>query len=290
MKFGYKFKILKGYSFNSEFIFEEYVDKIYALKSSASPGDPIYIISKLLLNSLYGRFGMSPEIENHIIISNDNEQFLLDYKILNVLDLNNGNSLLTYTMKEAIHNTNLNISIPIASSITALARVYMSQFKNNPLFDLFYTDTDSVFTDKAIDDKLIGMELGQLKLEHEFIKAIFLAPKVYGGIEILFNDNLTPAAFGKHQRLAEYIKVKGLKDSKNIDINSLQNLLIKNSELSISNEKWYRNFAEGNITIKEELYTLMVTENKRIPIYENNTFVDTKPYTLRNGIIIDDEL
>jgi hypothetical protein len=281
MKFGYKFKILRGYTFDSEFIFTEYVDKIYSLKSSVSTGDPIYIISKLLLNSLYGRFGMSPETENHIIISNDNEQFLLDYKILNVLDLNNGNSLLTYNRKETSHNTNLNISIPIASAITAMARVYMSQFKKNPLFELLYTDTDSAFTDKAIDSKIIGTKLGQLKLEHDFLKAVFLAPKVYGGIEKIFNDKLTSAA---------YIKVKGLKDSKFIDFNSLQKLLIKNNELSISNEKWYRNFSEGNITIKEELYTLIATANKRIPIYENNVFVDTKPYTLKNGVIIDDGL
>jgi len=66
---------------------------------------------------------MSPETENPIIISNDNEQFLLDYTKLNVLDLNNGNSLLTHKMKETSHNTNLNISIPIASSISAMARL-----------------------------------------------------------------------------------------------------------------------------------------------------------------------
>ena len=34
----------------------------------------------------------------------------------------------------------------------------------------------------------------------------------------------------------------------------------------------------------------MVTENKRIPIYENNIFVDTKAYTLKNGIIMGGEL
>lgn len=93
------------------------------MKSSVSPGDPIYIISKLLLNSLYGRFGLSPETKYHIIISKDNEQFILDYKILNVLDLKNGISLLTYNMKKTSHNTNLNISIPSASYITAMALV-----------------------------------------------------------------------------------------------------------------------------------------------------------------------
>ena len=87
-----------------------------------------------------------------------------------------------------------------------------------------------------------------------------------------------------------YIKVKGLKDSNFIDFNNSQKLLIKNNELSISNEKWYRKFSEGNIAIKKEYYTLIVTANKCIPIYENNVFMDTKPYTLKNGVIIDDRL
>jgi hypothetical protein len=54
-----------------------------------------------------------------------------------------------------------------------------------------------------------------------------------GGIEKLFTDKLTPAA---------YLKVKALKDSKFLDFNNLQILLFKNNELSISNEKWYRIF------------------------------------------------
>jgi predicted membrane-bound dolichyl-phosphate-mannose-protein mannosyltransferase len=99
----------------------------------------------------------------------------------------------------------------------------------------------------------------------------------------MINDQLTYAAYIK-------VKVKGLKDSKFIGFNRLQKLLIKNNELSISNVKWYRNFSESNINIKEELYTLIVTANKRIPIYEKNVFVDTKHYTLKNSVIIDDEL
>jgi len=35
------------------------------------------------------------------------------------------------------------------------------------------------------------------------------------------------------------------------------------------------------ILLKEGLYTLIATANKRIPVYENNVFVDTKPYTLK---------
>jgi len=56
-------------------------------------------------------------------------------------------------------------------------------FKDNPLFKLYYSDTDSIFLDVDLElilPHLVGRGLGQLKLEHEFSKAVFLAPKVYG--------------------------------------------------------------------------------------------------------------
>jgi hypothetical protein len=54
----------------------------------------------------------------------------------------------TDTMLNSLNQTH-NINIAIASSITALARVEMSKFKNNPNFSprgdkLYYTDTDSI--------------------------------------------------------------------------------------------------------------------------------------------------
>jgi hypothetical protein len=73
-----------------------------------------------------------------------------------------------------------NVSIGIASAITAYARIHMSQFKNNPKINLYYTDTDSAYTDSELDESLIsGTELGKLKLENICNKAIFLSPKVY---------------------------------------------------------------------------------------------------------------
>jgi hypothetical protein len=64
----------------------------------------------------------------------------------------------------------------------------MSQFKNNPKISLYYTDTDSIYTDSDIDDSFIhDTKLGKLKLENISKKAIFLAPKVY--YLITENDN-----------------------------------------------------------------------------------------------------
>ena len=57
MKFGYKFKVISGYLFDKKYIFNEYVDSLYNLKSTSVKGTPYYVISKLLMNSLYCKFG-----------------------------------------------------------------------------------------------------------------------------------------------------------------------------------------------------------------------------------------
>ena len=57
-------------------------------------------------------------------------------------------------------------SLPISMAISASCRVHVSQFKNNPNINLYYTDTDSIFVDSPLDLSLISeTELGKLKLE-----------------------------------------------------------------------------------------------------------------------------
>jgi hypothetical protein len=95
----------------------------------------------------------------------------------------------------------------------------MSQFKTMKDYTIYYTDTDSIDVDRPLPDKYIGRELGLMKLEQIFNEAIFLAPKVYGGI----TDNY------------EYIRVKGLKNP--IKYAQLEPLLMKDSNLEISQNK-----------------------------------------------------
>jgi hypothetical protein len=73
-----------------------------------------------------------------------------------------------------------NVNVAIASAITAYARIHMSQFKNNPHFKLYYTDTDSIYIDRPLPTHLVNSNvLGLMKLECVLTDAIFLAPKVY---------------------------------------------------------------------------------------------------------------
>ena len=45
--------------------------------------------------------------------------------------------------------------------------------------------------------------------------------------------------------------------------------------------KWFKSIGKGSIEIREEIYTLSATENKRKLIYnEDNIFIDTQPLTI----------
>jgi DNA polymerase elongation subunit (family B) len=107
------------------------------------------------------------------------------------------------------HNTN----IAIASAITAYARIHMSQFKNNDNFELYYSDTDSIYIDKPLPESLVNNKiLGKMKLEHIINKTIFLAPKVY----YLENGKVI-------------YKVKGLSHDIELTMKDFENLLYKHS-------------------------------------------------------------
>jgi hypothetical protein len=71
-KNGYKVKIKSGYLFDKKDIFGEFIELLYEIKEAHPKTSPWYAISKLLMNSLYGRFGLDPEVQEHIVI--DQEQ------------------------------------------------------------------------------------------------------------------------------------------------------------------------------------------------------------------------
>ena len=162
MKYGYKFEILSGYTFDKEYIFNDYVNELYEIKKASNKNEPMYLISKLLLNSLYGRFGMDYKLNKHNFIDNNELYNYIDnYTIENIIPLNNNLSLISYFDNNKYKNILLskdsknNISISIASAISAYARIHMSQFKNNPNYELYYSDTDSIDINKPLPNNFI---------------------------------------------------------------------------------------------------------------------------------------
>jgi hypothetical protein len=129
----------------------------------------------------------------------------------------------------------------------------------------YYSDTDSVVISSPLPAEYVGNNLGQLKLEHTIDRAVFLAPKVYGLIDVDGN---------------EVIKVKGINHdvASTLHINDLEYLLVKDSTREFTQEKWFKKVIEGDITISDVAYTLKVTSNKREVIYVDGIFHDTRPY------------
>jgi len=112
-------------------------------------------------------------------------------------------------------NSTHNINVGIAAAITAYARIHMSQFKNNPEFNLYYSDTDSIYIDRPLPGDLVNSKtLGKMKLENILTDAIFLAPKFY-------------CLLTKDGKLIH--KVKGLSHDIELTIDDFNQLLYKDS-------------------------------------------------------------
>lgn len=69
LKFGYTFEVLWGYKFERKNIFSNYIGILYKFRIQYPKSHPLNLIAKLLLNSLYGRFGMNDNFFFFFIIS-----------------------------------------------------------------------------------------------------------------------------------------------------------------------------------------------------------------------------
>ena len=287
VKYGYSFEILEGLKFEQrEDIFKDYVEHFYKHKIS---DDSIFkFISKLLLNSLYGRFGMKNLDVTTSIVNHDEAQYILSkYDVLNHVH-NTGDvfEIIKYSRilrdnknyidedvfqlkgSQYIYSQHSNV---VASAITAYGRIFMSQFKNIKDNELLYTDTDSLFLEKPLPSELVGPELGKFKLEHVCQLYFAINPKVY---LLLTKDNIIIR------------KTAGFNYALTID--NFESLLNYNtSPLNILNSKWNKRLTEGSVNIITLTHFLSPQHSKRIPLYNSKgVWYDTKPFKLVNGSIV----
>ena len=189
---GWKFRAIKG-------LFTSYIDywseqKINAKKNK---NDALYRISKLMLNSLYGKFGLNPDVRGKYPYLDENE-------------------VVRYAMYPK--ETRSSVYIPVASFITSYARrktittsQSIKQFTLNKYgVDYYiYSDTDSIHL-LNIDEKELSSfvdiddyKLGAWKLESKFKRGKYLRQKCY--IELGYDDKLNVTIAGLPKRLAPLI-------------------------------------------------------------------------------------
>lgn len=165
---GYKFKSIRG-------LFNNYIDYWSAekIKAKKEGNGARYLISKLLLNSLYGKFGTNPNIRT--------KQPYLDEE-----------EVLRFKFNE--REIGKTIYIPVASFITSYARrktIETSQKIRDYTMSKYgkdyyiYSDTDSIHMRELPEEELKKFievddyKLGAWKLESKFTRGKFLRQKCY---------------------------------------------------------------------------------------------------------------
>lgn len=195
---GWKFRAIKG-------LFSEYIDywtekKIQAKKEG---NGAIYRISKLMLNSLYGKFGLNPNVRGK-------------FPYLN----NEG------VVKYGFYKTEIrdSIYVPVATFVTSYGRrkiIETSQKIRDYSMkkygeDLYvYSDTDSIHVLITDEEELKGIididdyRLGALKLESKFKRGKYLRQKCY--IEEGYDDKLNVTIAGLPKKAGKIINFNNFK-------------------------------------------------------------------------------
>ena len=190
---GFKFKSIKG-------LFTTYIDYWTEKKINAKKEDngALYKIAKLMLNSLYGKFGLNPRVRGKYPILEDD---VVKYKFYD----------------EEIRDS---IYVPVASFITAYARkdiiessekIREYSLKKYEKDFYIYSDTDSIhclLNEDDIEELKNTMDiddyiLGYWKLESKFKRGKFLRQKCY--IEENEENEIQTTIAGLPKKLGKYI-------------------------------------------------------------------------------------
>lgn len=184
---GYKIIPLRGYLFEKKHSpFDSFVTSLFGKRQEAKKtgNEAMAFGYKLLMNSLYGRFGINPKTTITEICDKERHDFLLkrdnyingnmlskDYYIASYIS-NAGN------VADSDWNPPRISAVQLAAAITACSRIHMYKYISRP--DCYYTDTDSAILGSPLpEDEISSIELGKLKMEEFVIRGIFLAPKSY---------------------------------------------------------------------------------------------------------------
>lgn len=186
--------------YSEGFIFTEFILSLYEERKKAKleHNESFAFFLKLIMNSAYGKFGQQKFSTTEIIHGNQFNEYLigkkLDEKNVNDSDFIQGlKNVIPFTEPIAgspyflvTHHPDDDLNfiggcVRISSYIAACARVRLIQgFINVGFENIYYFDTDSIFTSKQMSSEFIGDDLGKWSLEHDRIKeAYFVNSKVY---------------------------------------------------------------------------------------------------------------
>lgn len=223
---GWKFKSMRG-------LFTEYIDKWIKVKNEAtlSGNKGIRQVAKIMLNSLYGKFATSLDVQSKIpYLEGDIVKYKLGEK----------------TTKDGVY-------LPMGAFITAYARdktIRTSQSikdyssKKYGIDMYCYSDTDSIHTILPIEElrqfcEIDDVELGKWKHESHFERAKFIRQKTY--LEEI-NGEIQITCAGLPQRCYDQVTWDNFKEGMKVDgkltfTHVKGGVILKETEFTIKEDK-----------------------------------------------------
>lgn len=223
---GWKFKAMRG-------LFTKYIDKWIEVKNSAtiSGNKGMRQVAKIMLNSLYGKFATSLDVQEKIpYLENDIVKYKLGDK-----------------------TTKAGVYLPMGAFITAYARdktIRTSQAIKTYSIEKYgrdlycYSDTDSVHTLLSIEElkqfcEIDDVKLGAWKHESHFTRAKFIRQKTY--LEEI-NGEIQITCAGMPQRCYDQVSWENFKEGLKVDgkltfTHVKGGVILKETEFTIKEDK-----------------------------------------------------
>jgi len=190
-KLGYKVYPLQALQYKMiKTPFKEFINDLYnqRLEAKKNGDEALSFVLKTTMNSLYGRFGISPEsTKTEIAVSKEEFEAGIEKEgYYDFRPLGNDTYVMMYKQSrraedilDDIKKDLSNSAVHISAAITAYARIYM--YPHISREDCYYTDTDSIVIKGSLKEDMISpTEIGKFKIEYDNIEsAIFDAPKEY---------------------------------------------------------------------------------------------------------------
>lgn len=260
-----------GYMFKSSTtLFKKWVDKWTAEKIAAdlSGNTGKRKIAKLILNNLYGKFALNPNVQSKQPYF-DSETQTVKYKLIEYICTDeNGDIIIDNSTGEPLTTTKAirePIYIPVGTFVTAWARyttitasqaIHEDSLNKTGISRYLYSDTDSIHLMGFDSPECIEVhptELGKWKLESHFERARFIQAKRYIEDEIITigkDKHLLKNSYGDFQT---YLKITcaGLPE------NCYKSVTWDNFHLGTTyNGKLTPKVVQGGIILQETTFTL----------------------------------
>lgn len=268
---GYTVIPISGYLYERmESPFKDFVSTLYEsrLEARKEGNDALAFVFKILMNSLYGRFGINPKSTvTDVCDENRLKDLIRNNEFISCDMLSENNYIVSYhsnTETDSDYwNPPKNSAVQLAAAITASARIYMFPYISRE--DSYYTDTDSVVLGQPLPEEVLSSSvLGKFKLEDRIMKGYFLAPKSYYYIPIDGKGVLKYKGPAKNLVYPEWFEAQYADPARTEQVQVSSNFKVDWHSLKIRKKD---TFVKIGINLR----------SKRMPVYHSDLWVDTEP-------------